>query len=555
MGVEKSLPLLLRHYAKDSASPVLGEGLGQSERRVSKSKGPAASIANRNLHTSSGAGHRRAHAQAPVGGASDSGPAQPRALPLPTGGGAVAPAGNPGQLVPLVAADRMAGVGKLALRPWIRQLILGSEALSSPRSVQLLEVLEEAEAPGPSHASYSSDVGATLLLSDGTHSIRCLLMRETLDTLNWEEKEFGFRGLEGRLLLLRDCRVRVQVAEGGAPAEFYLQVDRFSLLPIEQLPVLVTDCNQDVDVQKKLYDCLEEHLSEATPPRAGLSLSQLLDEVYEDQEHREALVCLAESCLMLAGPGTAPPLTHWATSCCRATGEDVYTVPSLLLHISENDQLILNSLGPGQRAQGPELPPPDPAVQDFSLTLMSSSSPSSSGTPALPSHGLSEESGASISFLPALPLAGPDSVQKDSFQPQPAPGSLPPSSPHPSGTPNSPLRNCTPSLLPHGHIPNPHQARVTRPQKPALEFKELALIPKNQQLSPRTRTTKRVQEACPVWDPPKKHRDGSAFQYEYEPPCTSLCAQVQAARLPPQLMAWALHFLMEPQLESELTQV
>lgn len=26
-------------------------------------------------------------------------------------------------------------------------------------------------------------------------------------------------------------------------------------------------------------------------------------------------------------------------------------------------------------------------------------------------------------------------------------------------------------------------------------------------------------------------------------------------RLPPQLVAWALHFLMEPQLESELTQV
>lgn len=30
-----------------------------------------------------------------------------------------------------------------------------------------------------------------------------------------EEKEFGFRGAEGRLLLLRDCGVRIQVAEGG----------------------------------------------------------------------------------------------------------------------------------------------------------------------------------------------------------------------------------------------------------------------------------------------------------------------------------------------------
>lgn len=31
-----------------------------------------------------------------------------------------------------------------------------------------------------------------------------------------EEKEFGFRGAEGRLLLLQNCGVRIQVAEGGA---------------------------------------------------------------------------------------------------------------------------------------------------------------------------------------------------------------------------------------------------------------------------------------------------------------------------------------------------
>ena len=32
----------------------------------------------------------------------------------------------------------------------------------------------------------------------------------------------------------------------------------------------------------------------------------------------------------------------------------MYTVPSLRLHISENDQQILSSLGPTQRAQGKE---------------------------------------------------------------------------------------------------------------------------------------------------------------------------------------------------------
>ncbi|KAK2494718.1 hypothetical protein MC885_003029 [Smutsia gigantea] len=477
----------------------------------------------------------------------------------------------------------MAGLGSLVLRPWIRRLILGSEALSSPRAAQLLEVLEEAEAPGPSRASDTSDVGTTLLVSDGTHSVRCLVTREALNASDWEEKEFGFRGAEGRLLLLQDCGVRVQVAERGAPAEFYLQVDQFSLLPTEQPRERVTGCNQDPDVQKKLYECLEEHLSESTSSSAGLSLSQLLDEVEEDQEHWGALVHLAESCLMLAGPCTASPLTRWAASRHRATvsvglslrnvrvrswakgrlrihvpqGEAVYTVPSLWLHISENDQQILSSLHPGQKTQGLELPPPDPALQELSLTLISSS-PSSSGTPALPSHMSSEESSTSVSLLPALSLAAVDPGQQGSSQPLPAvtsaPGPLPPSSPHPSRAPSSPLLSCTPSLSPLGPVPSPHQAHVTRAQKPSLEFKELGLPPKNWQRSRRTRTIKGALESSPVWDPPKRHRDGSAFQYEYEPPCTSLCAQVQAARLPSQLVAWALCFLMEPQPESELTQ-
>ncbi|XP_044111861.1 adrenocortical dysplasia protein homolog isoform X1 [Neovison vison] len=479
----------------------------------------------------------------------------------------------------------MAGLGSLVLRPWIRDLILGSDALSSPQAGQLLEVLQEAEAPGPSHAPDPSDVAAALLVSDGTHSVRCLVTREALNASDWEEKEFGFRGAEGRLLLLQDCGIRVQVAEGGAPAEFYLQVDRFSLLPAEQRRERVIGCNQDPDVQKKLFDCLEEHLSESISPSAGLSLSQLLDEVQEDQEHRGALVHLAESCLMLAGPCTAPPLTRWTSSCHRATGETVYTVLSSWLHISENDQRVLNSLRPGQRAPGPELPPPDPGLQDLSLTLISPSSPTSSGkgvlgpqpftaitqvprllqkvahpgTPALSSHVSSEESGASISLLPSLSLAASDPVQKGSVQAVPAicsaPGPLPPGSPHPSHVPSSPLLSCTPTLSPLGYVPSPHQAIVTRAQKPSLEFKEQGLTPKNWQHSPRTKSTPGALQSSPVWDPPKRHRDGSAFQYGYEPPCTSLCAQVRAARLPPQLVAWALHFLMEPPPDSQLTQV
>uniref|UniRef100_A0A8C8Z874 ACD shelterin complex subunit and telomerase recruitment factor n=1 Tax=Prolemur simus TaxID=1328070 RepID=A0A8C8Z874_PROSS len=457
----------------------------------------------------------------------------------------------------------MAARGRLVLRPWIRELILGSEAPSSTQAGQLLEVLQEAktEAPGSSSAPDASDVGAMLLVSDGTHSIRCLVTREALDTSDWEEKEFGFSVTKGRLLLLRDYGVRVQVAEGRASAEFYLQVDRFIVLPMEQPQVRVTDCNQDSAVQRKLCACLEEYLSESTTPSAGLSLSQLLDEVQEDQEHEGALVRLAESCLELAGPRTAPPpLTGWAALRCEATEETEYTVPSVLLHICENDQLILSSLDPGPRTHGPELPPPEPALPDLSLTLISPSfSSSSSGTPPLSGHVSAEESGASISLLPALSLDAPDPAQRGSFQPLPAicsaPGSLPPSSPNPRCTCSPQLQSCTHSLSSLGHVSSPHKVCVTMAQKPGLELKELGSPTKNRQLSPRTRTSKGVQEPCPAWDPPKMHHDGSAFQYAYEPPCTSLCAQVQAARLPSQLVAWALHFVMESQPVSDLTQV
>ncbi|XP_069412678.1 adrenocortical dysplasia protein homolog [Ovis canadensis] len=258
---------------------------------------------------------------------------------------------------------------------------------------------------------------------------------------------------------------------------------------------------------------------------------------------------------------TCSPIIPWAASHCRATGEAVCTVSRLWLHIPENDQQILSSLGPSQRAQGPEPSPSHLALQDLSLSLISSppSSPSSSGTPALPSHLLSKENSASVSLLPPLPLAAPDPVQKGSSQPLSiicsAHGSLPPGSPRPSSIPNAPLLSCTPSLSYLGHAPSIHQAHVSSAQKPSLEFKELGLPPKTWQHSPRTRTIKGALESSCVWGPPERHPDGSAFQDAYKPPCPSLCAQVQAARLPPQLLAWALSFLMEPQPDSELTQM
>ncbi|XP_040838464.1 adrenocortical dysplasia protein homolog isoform X2 [Ochotona curzoniae] len=440
----------------------------------------------------------------------------------------------------------MAGGGALVLKPWIRELILGAEFLSSPRAGQLLKVLQDAETPGPSRAPNASYSEAMLLVSDGTHSVRCLVTREALDASDWEEKEFGFLGTEGRLLLLQDCQVCVQVSEGTAPSEFYLQVNRFSLLPLEQPRAPVIDCNQDSAVQRKLCDCLADHLSESTPSSTGLTLTQLLEEVQEDQEHRVGLVRLAESCLVLADPCPTPPLSHWAAARCGATEGVVYSVPSHLLHISENDLQMLKLLGLGQRPQDPELPPSEPAPLDTSPSLLSCAAP---GTPVLPGPTLlSQEIEAGPSLQPAM--STPDSAQGISCQLSPAPCSA-----LSNYTPSPIPLNSIPSLSPLSRGPHLHQAHATKARKPSLEFKELGLSCKNQQPSLRAEASTGTQEVHPAWDPPTKHRDGSSFQYKYQLPCTSLCTQLQAIRLPPQLIAWALHLVMESHTESELTQV
>ncbi|XP_055002378.1 adrenocortical dysplasia protein homolog isoform X3 [Sorex araneus] len=436
-------------------------------------------------------------------------------------------------LGPRGAAAGMASDKRLVLKPWIRGLILESETLSSPQAGQLLEVQQDAEsdAPGPSSAPDTSGVGASLLVSDGIHSVRCLVTPEALQASDWEEKEFGFRGTEGRLLLLQDCEVRVHVFESGMSAEFYLQVNRFSLLPSTQCREWVLNCNQDPEVRRKLYDCLEEHLSESTTPSAGFSLTQLLNEVEEDQEQGRALLRLAESCLMPSGCSTKPSLTRWASLRLSTAGEAVYTVPSVRLHIYEHDQQILSALDSEQNAHG---------------------------TPPLPGHVLTEESGASVSLLPALPRAAPG-PEESSSQPRPVtcstPGPLPPSSPPPSHVTNSSLLSHTPSLSPLSHIVNPQLARVTRPQKTSLRFKELGLPPKTSPRSASPGTSQGASEPSTEWNPPKRHRDGSAFQYVYGPPCASLCAQVQATRLPSRFLSWALFFLMESQVETEQTKV
>lgn len=168
----------------------------------------------RNLHRSSRTVCAHAHARACTwAGPRPQVPPRRRAFPLPTKGGAAAPAGSLGWRC---SAKFSSGNGKLGERgpaalvsragPGVRETLKSTGRAAAPGECpqppqgpktrvgpqvggidarRRRQVLQEAEIPGPSHAPDTPDVGAALLVSDGTHSVRCLVTREALNASDW----------------------------------------------------------------------------------------------------------------------------------------------------------------------------------------------------------------------------------------------------------------------------------------------------------------------------------------------------------------------------------
>nr|XP_020845139.1 adrenocortical dysplasia protein homolog [Phascolarctos cinereus] len=454
----------------------------------------------------------------------------------------------------------MAMSWKPVLQPWIRELLLGLEPGESSGLEekgeglgQLLEVIEEAE-PGGSLELPDGAAAAILLVTDGTHSVHCLVTPEALSMAAWEEKHFGFRRAVGRLLLLQDFRVSVQkVAETSmGNGEFYLWVHRFILLPTELPREGVTSCNWDPAVRRKLKEYKKHHERERTPPNIDRSstLSQLLEEMCEDR--RSLLSCQAQSCLELGGSqGGSLPLTRWEASRRRAQGEAVFSIPGLRLHISEEEEDTLQNLR---------------AVSENSPELQSLERTPADPWQLLPALSLTQSSSSSSSYVEALdclPFSteGSPSHLKDNFtnnRESPSSGCREPidlQQPVYLGTSGKP-----PSISGHQQplgalLRTRARARARgskdRPgnRRASLEF-----------VSKRAKGTLWVPESAPSGSsspgegpasarvPPERHLDGSPFQYKYPEPCVRLCSQVVATRLCPSLLDWARQVLMESDL-------
>ncbi|XP_027702472.1 adrenocortical dysplasia protein homolog isoform X2 [Vombatus ursinus] len=489
----------------------------------------------------------------------------------------------------------MATSWKPVLQPWIRDLLLGLEpgegsGLEEKREGlgQLLEVIGEAE-PGGSLKLPDGEAAAILLVTDGTHSVHCLVTPEALSMAAWEEKHFGFRRAVGRLLLLQDFRVCVQeAAETSVPAQqngkFYLWVHRFILLPTELPREGVTSCNWDPAVQRKLQECKKHHERERTPPNIdrGSTLSQLLEEMCEDR--LSLLSCQAQSCLELGGSqGGSLPLTRWGASRRRAQGEAVFVVPGLRLHISAEEEDTLQNLRAvsenSPELQSLERTPADPwqLLPALSLTQSSSSSSyvealdclpfSTEGSPSRlkdnvtnnresPSSGCREP----IDLSPLLFQGGGSSCIQTSCPQEPPQDQLPPPLPSSSQAAASMSRDKweTPSTGGHQQplgalLRARARARGSKDRpgnrKASLEF-----------VSKRVKGPLWVPESTPSGDsspgegpasaraPPERHLDDSPFQYNYPEPCVRLCSQVAATRLCPSLLDWARQVLMESDL-------
>ncbi|XP_051830950.1 adrenocortical dysplasia protein homolog isoform X2 [Antechinus flavipes] len=486
----------------------------------------------------------------------------------------------------------MATSWKPVLQPWIRDLLLGLEPgqSSGPEGKgeglgQLLEVIEEAE-PGGSLELLGEEASAILLVTDGTHSVHCLVTPEALSMAAWEEKHFGFRRAVGRLLLLQDFQVCVQeVAETSqGSGEFCLWVHRFILLPTELPREGVTSCNWDPAVRRKLKEYRKHHERERTSPNIdrSSSLSQLLEEMCEDR--RSLLSCQAQSCLELGGSqGGCLPLTRWEASRRKARGEAVFTVSGLRLHISAEEEDTLQNLRAVSEnspdCQSLERTPPNPWQLLPALSLTQSSSSSSSyvealdslpfsveGSPSrlkdsfIASQEPSEESREPIDLSPLLFQGSGSPCIQTTYSQDPPLDRLHPTLPSSSQAASSLSRDEweTPKM---GGSQQPFEAltrargkgrgRKDRPgsRKPSLEFvskrvKSIIWAPE----SITSDDSSLGEDPAPARVPPKTHLDGSPFQYKYPESCVQLCSQVLATRLCPSLLDWARQVLMETDL-------
>uniref|UniRef100_A0A5F8HM01 Shelterin complex subunit TPP1/Est3 domain-containing protein n=2 Tax=Monodelphis domestica TaxID=13616 RepID=A0A5F8HM01_MONDO len=473
----------------------------------------------------------------------------------------------------------MATSWKPVLQPWIRDLLLGLEPGEGSGLEgkgeglgQLLEVVKEAESGG-SLELLNGKASAILLVTDGTHSVHCLVTPEALSMAAWEEKHFGFRRAVGRLLLLQDFRVSVQeVPETSlGNGEFCLWVDRFILLPTELPREGVTSWHQE---------------RERTPPNIDRSstLSQLLEEMCEDRQ--SLLSCQAQSCLELGGSQQgALPLTRWEASRRKAWGEAVFTIPGLKLHISAEEEDTLRNLRAvsenSPELQSLERTPTDPWHLLPALSLTQSSSSSSSYVEALdclpfpperspspPKDNITDnqespslECREPINLSPLLFQGSGSSCILSSF-PQDPPSSsqdqLPlglPASPQATvSIPREEWKTSSPCVPQQPRAP-PLRARgrgsKDRPgnKKSSLQF-----------VSKRVKGTLWVPESASSGDSspgegpasarvlPEKHLDGSPFQYNYPEPCAHLCSQVVATSLCPSILDWAKKVLLETDL-------
>lgn len=141
--VPPSPPETALHPFLPGAKAVLTDGPEASPalllREVTSREG--SSGADRNLHANSLTVCARAHARARTwAGPRSQVPPSGHAFPLPLKGGTGRPRETWVSGAPLNSAAGMARLRSVVLRPWIRELVLGLERLSSPRAGQLLQV-------------------------------------------------------------------------------------------------------------------------------------------------------------------------------------------------------------------------------------------------------------------------------------------------------------------------------------------------------------------------------------------------------------------------------
>ncbi|XP_042196134.1 adrenocortical dysplasia protein homolog isoform X2 [Callorhinchus milii] len=241
-------------------------------------------------------------------------------------------------------------------QPWIAELLRSHGAALShqkPVPAQVIQFIP----PEKWQKEAEFDPAAVVHLSDLKYTIKAVVTKGAKQELEQEEDDYTFDDIKEKMVILKQFDVHLRVEPELKECEFYLVVEKFKILPAENIRSDVRSCNLDPAVQKRLKEAWENHVKNTTFTEgscSGISLTNLIDAAMGEEVNslKDALIlCLDASDSSEPSTSTAvflpsgSQMTGWEALRRKDKKQgNAFTVPETELIISSDQQEILNNL-------------------------------------------------------------------------------------------------------------------------------------------------------------------------------------------------------------------